>query len=148
LASAAQDIHEHWDYEIAKEGAVLKIDVKARKRISRSDLGAQDEWLWLEINSVRKEDRGWLYGSKSDLIAFERETDFLIVKTEDLRILVPQKLQLSGNANPKNSKEKYAWADSAPNAQYKLYQRKGRHDVLTLFRFSDLASIVWARWEK
>ena len=59
-----------------------KIDVKARKRVSRTDEDVQDELVWLEFKNVQGK-QGWIYG-KADIIAFEREEDFLLVKRDDL----------------------------------------------------------------
>jgi len=147
-ATSLEDMNEHWDYEISNENESFKIDVKAQKRISRSDTSVQDEWIWVEIHGVRKNDQGWLYGGKSNLIAFERKSDFIIIKIDHLKDLIPKILQLSNTPNPKNSNERYIWVEKSSEAQYKLYQRKGRYDIITLINFSDLEPIIWKKWQK
>ena len=54
------------------------IDVKAKKRISRSDSEEQNELIWVEFLNVQGR-KGWLTSSV-DVIAFERDDDFLLVK--------------------------------------------------------------------
>lgn len=149
-ANSLQDIDEHWDYEIAKEAESYKVDVKGRKRVSRNDASPQDIWIWVEIHGVRPKDQGWLYGGKSELIAFERASDFVIVKTEDLKQLIPKLLEKETDidANVENKKVNYKWVASASEAQYKLYRRKGRKDILTLIQFTDLQEIIWEIWKK
>ncbi|MEZ4883655.1 MAG: hypothetical protein R3E32_02870 [Chitinophagales bacterium] len=134
-ANRQQNIYEHWDFRISKENSRYKVDVKARKRISRSDQDLQDEWIWIEIHSVRKNDQGWLFGGESDLIAFEQKDAFWLVLREDLKTLIPQKVEK-------------IWVEKSWQAQYKLYRRKGRHDILTLIKATDLKEIIWEIWKK
>jgi len=54
------------------------IDVKAKKKISRSDSQEQDELLWVEFLNVQGRE-GWLRG-QTDVIAFERNDDFVLIK--------------------------------------------------------------------
>ena len=63
--------YKHFDY-ITDRGT---IDVKARKRVNRSDSSEQDELVWLEFKNTAGK-KGWL-ASDVDLIAFERAEDFL-----------------------------------------------------------------------
>ena len=53
------------------------IDVKAKKKISRSDSEEQDQLLWVEFLNVQGRD-GWLRG-QTDVIAFERDKDFVLI---------------------------------------------------------------------
>ena len=75
-ATERQNIDEHWDYLIKKDSKSFKVDVKAMKRISRSNQDVQDSWFWVEFHGVRSYDRGWLYDGKADLIAVERKIHF------------------------------------------------------------------------
>jgi hypothetical protein len=63
-ANKQQDIHEHWDFFIEKDGEQSRVDVKAMKRIRRSDPYPQDKLVWIELHGVRDYDEGWLYGGE------------------------------------------------------------------------------------
>jgi hypothetical protein len=105
------------------------------KRIKRSDEFVQDEWCWVELHGVRKNDKGWLYG-KAKVIAFETDKDFILVKRTDLIKLV----------------NKYVNSDilvnSAEEAKYKVYQRRGRADKITLIETAKLKEIKHVIWSK
>lgn len=132
-ATNQQDMNEHWDYQLSKQGTTYLIDVKARKRINRGDTHVQDDWVWIELHGVRPTDQGWLFGGKADLIAFERAADFIIVKSADLRDLMPKLVEKT-------------FVKTAQEAKYKLYRREGRRDIITLIKMSDLESIVLSKW--
>lgn len=102
----------------------VKVDVKSRKRKSRKDDKAQDEWIWVEFKNVQGND-GWLYG-KADYIAFERENDFILVDRRELVEMCEILVNLSGNVK------------SANKAHYRGYQRQGRKDLIAMIKFSDI----------
>lgn len=135
-ASQNEDINEHWDYLLEKDGQSTKVDVKAMKRISRNDANIQDRYIWIELHGVRPYDEGWLYGGKADHFAFEIMTGFIIVKREDviqlLERLVDFKIQVQHPAQ----------------AIYRIYQRQGRPDKLTLIETEKLKEIRYAFWKK
>jgi len=111
------------------------VEVKSRKRISRSDDGLQSDLTWIEIHGVRPKDTGWLFG-KADLIAFEKESSFIFVKRLDLLAVVNKKVNL------------VAKVKSAKDALYKIYTRDGRKDKLTLLPSSDIEGIKFMEWKK
>ncbi|MFN8383618.1 MAG: hypothetical protein U0V02_16855 [Anaerolineales bacterium] len=129
-----QNIDEHWDYLIEKEDQVFKVEVKAEKRIERSDHDLQSKFIWVELRNVRGK-VGWLFG-KADLIAFEREKTFFFVKRLDLLATVNQKVNL------------VAKVKSAKDALYKIYTREGRKDKVTLLPSHDVESIQFMEWMK
>ena len=124
-----QDIHEHWDYLICKAERQFRVDVKARKRIRRSDPQQQDDWLWIELHGVREHDAGWLYGGQADLLAFELSTGFLLVRRVDLIAVICEWVDFSSEVS------------SASQARYKLYRRANRHDCLTLIESQRLLEL-------
>ena len=134
-SSKDENIDGHWDYLIEKEINAFKVEVKSRKRISRSDDGLQSDLTWIEIHGVRPKDTGWLFG-KADLIAFEKEKSFLFVKRLDLLALVNKKVNLV--AKVRDSKD----------ALYKIYTRAGRKDKLTLLPSKDIEEIKFTEWNK
>ena len=129
-----ENIHDHWDYLIEKDDKQYKVEVKSKKRISRSDANEQNNFVWVEIQNVRGE-TGWLFG-KADLIAFEQEKTFLFVKKPDLLKTVNKKVDLV--AKVKNPKD----------AVYKIYKREGRKDKLTLLPMNNIEEIKFMEWEK
>ena len=135
-ATKEQDIHEHWDFKIVQNGIPYKVDVKARKRVGRGDSNFQDRYVWIELHSVRPYDQGWLYGGKADLIAFEREYDFVIVWRKDLIHLVEKLVDFKTKVS------------SAKEAVYKVYQRIGRPDEITLIDTEKLFDIKYSIWGK
>lgn len=134
-SSSDEDINEHWDFLIEKDGKFSKVDVKSMKRISRNDSELQDEFTWMELHGVRSYDEGWLYGGKADHLAFETKTGFIIVKREDvielLERIVDFKIQVSFPAQ----------------AKYCVYQRKGRPDKITLIETEKLKDLSHAFWK-
>lgn len=106
----------------------VAIDVKARKRVKRSDASVNDELVWVEFQNVAGR-RGWLYG-KANLIAFERETDFILVNRQLFARLCEKLCDLTRmNEEPRMP-------------LYTGYQRKGRKDILSLIKMSDIISHI------
>jgi hypothetical protein len=134
-SSQRENIDEHWDYLIEKDGTSYKVEVKSKKRITRGDEGPQQDLTWIELHGVRPKDSGWLFG-KADLISFEKEKSFLFVKKPDLLKTVNKKVDLV--AKVKTPKE----------ALYKIYKREGRKDKLTLLPMSDIEEIKFMEWLK
>jgi len=128
------DIHEHWDFEIVKDGYARKVEVKAMKRESRGDEALNPEWVWIEFRNVRGE-VGWLFG-KANWIAFETVDSFLIVDRHNL-------FQFVRRAVDRNVK-----VESAAEARYKTYTRKGRPDQIAQVRLEDLRKIKKEEWKK
>ena len=110
------------------------IDVKAKKRVSRSDSSEQEEFIWLEFKNVQG-NRGWLDGS-ADIIAFERADDFVLVRRRDLLLWGKGKCDL--NTLITNSRD----------ALYKGYSRKGRNDLISIVKMSDVLELHHRVWKK
>jgi len=135
-ASAQQDMHQHWDFEIARDEVRMRLDVKAMKRQARGDARVQDTWTWLELRGVNVGNSGWLYGGQSDLIAFQTCTDFLLVRRLALIDLV-EKL-----VDPELPRVQYA-----REAHYRVYSRAGRHDLITMVETERVREISEEVWE-
>lgn len=133
-SSNVENIDEHWDYLIEKDGQEFKVEVKAEKRIQRTDHTLQTDFTWVELRNVRGK-VGWLFG-KADLIAFENEKSFFFIKRLGLLAVVNQKVNL------------VAKVKSAKDALYKIYTREGRKDKLTLLPTSDIEPIMFMEWKK
>ena len=123
--SAASNMREHIDFILAMddEPDKIAIDVKARKKVSRSSNGYDDENVWIEFNNVRG-DPGWLYG-KADMIAFERASDFVLVDRESLREYC------EATVSP-------VLVKSTEEAIYKSFQREGRKDIISRVPMKDI----------
>jgi magnesium-transporting ATPase (P-type) len=57
-ARRRENIHKHIDKYVTQESKTWSVDIKARKKTSRSDSDAQDEWIWIEFQNVRG-NLGW-----------------------------------------------------------------------------------------
>ena len=120
-STTEQDINEHWDVKLD-----IKFDVKAVKKVNRSD-GETDETIhWVELINVRG-NRGWLYG-EADYFAFELDDYWVIVNKQILQTFIAKKCA---------KKEK-----SDTPALYKIYNRKDRLDAITLVKTIDLMYIA------
>jgi hypothetical protein len=136
VASTPEELkYQRWNLRIAKDDESYKVDVKARKRVSRSDATRQDTWMWIELRNVYGGD-GWLYGG-ADLIAFQITTKFYIVHRSKLARLVNK--IVSVNEEPVIRPE---------DAQYHPYSRAGRDDLLTQIHLNDILPIVWNVWDE
>jgi hypothetical protein len=136
-ATKQQDMREHWDVCLVSPTERLRVDVKARKKESRSNSTTQDQWVWLELHGVNPGNAGWLYGGLAELIAFERTDDFVLVERKRLIRRVEELV-------PRDSK----WVDWASDAKYKLYGRKDRADIITMIEMHHLVEIAWDIWQK
>ena len=119
----SEDVYDHIDYWITREKKI-SVDLKSLKRISRSDAKPQNKKIWVEFKNVQGKD-GWILG-KADYICLEQPFHFLFVKREDLLDFCRKCV--------KNEK-----VSSAKDAEYKLYTRRGRKDVISIV---DLADII------
>ena len=118
---------EHWDLHL-----MLKVDVKAMKKLSRNDLEPQDEWHWLELSSQYGDNKGWIYGSKADAIAFETKETWVIVTIQGLKDLIERTI-------PKD-----VWVDRAIDAKYKRYARKNTtNEAISLVETKLLKEYGW-----
>jgi hypothetical protein len=134
ISSQHENIHEHWDYLIERKTESYRVEVKSEKRLMRNEDVPQQNFIWVELKNVHGE-LGWLFG-RADLIAFERGRTFLIITTNDLKKLVKEKVDLKSIV--KNPNE----------ALYRIYQRKGRKDKLTLLPMKDIEEIKFMEWIK
>ncbi len=133
-SSDTQDIFEHWDYLITNEKGSIKIDIKSSKKINRNQLSTQDTWCWIELQGVR--DGGWLNNGKADFIVFEKEDEFWFINRKKLKERVD------------NLVDKSKIVDNSFDAKYKIYQRKGRNDKLSLIEFSKIEDLIVRKWRK
>jgi len=70
------------------------------------------------------------------LIAFEKESSFILVKKFDLLTIANKKVDLVAKvSDPKG-------------AVYKIYKREGRKDKLTLLPMKDIEEIKFMEWQK
>lgn len=143
ISNPDQDRNEHWDYELFKDGKRFKVEVKAMKKLKRSDPHPQDRYAWIEIHGVRDWDEGWLYGGRSDYIAFETKKSFVLVSRKKLIDYI--------NANLSNEivyKPEDALVKDSEN-RYRRYRRRKnqkRSDEVILVEMDVLRSLCWKEW--
>ena len=138
-ARRRENIHKHIDKYVTGENdkrvETWSVDIKARKKTSRSDSDAQDEWIWIEFQNVRG-NLGWLYG-EADNIAFETQDSFVIVDRKSLIDYVENAVDMG-----KPVRKSFL-------AKYKTYQRAGRNDLLTMVELSKIIEnckhFVWQK---
>ena len=110
------------------------IDVKSKKRIGRADVDEQDTIVWLEYKNVQGRD-GWLVSSV-DILAFERDDDFILVKRKELQRMADKLCNLDD------------MVDKSSDALYKGYTRKGRKDLITQVKMKDIMELEHKVWSK
>jgi hypothetical protein len=132
----------HVDRKISGREGNFSVEIKAMKKISRSDPSPQDKWIWIELHGVHPQDRGWLYGGKADLIVFEMRYGFLFVKRTDLVKLVDNLVDFK------------TIVDTPQAAPYKVYARRqstdffgGGNDRVTLVEGNKIENIAFMRWK-
>ena len=124
--SRKDDIYRHTDYLVVVEGDHdWYVDVKAMKRINRSNTSAQDAEVWLEIRNVGG-NNGWVYSP--GYVAFEVGEGFIVVPKYDLALLIQEKVR-------------HEFVKTAGDALYRLYTRAGRQDVLTRVKREDVEEV-------
>ena len=110
------------------------IDVKSKKRIGRADVDEQDTIVWLEYKNVQGRD-GWLV-SCVDILAFERDDDFILVKRKELQKMADELCDLTDMVT------------KSSEALYKGYTRKGREDLITQVKMKDIMKLEHKIWSK
>lgn len=130
-ASKKENIYDHIDAKVSFTTQIVEThistDIKDRKSIKRGQ-PKNDDFLWIEIKNPYGIN-GWVFG-KAHYIAFKQEKEWLFVWREDLVKLIKEKVQ-------KVFVQK--------NPVYKLYNRKGCKDILTLIKKEDLNPIIIPR---
>ncbi len=130
---------DHVDFHLTsdEEDGIMTamVDVKARKRVNRTDREVQDEWIWIEFKNVSGKD-GWLHGI-SDFIAFETEESFILSFRKELADWCESHV---------DSKTK---VKTPEEATYCMYTRKGKQDLLSLIKMGDIENLPnTAIWKK
>lgn len=115
-ATKDQDVFDHWDFQVN-----FKVDVKGLKKLKRSDENTNENIHWIELINVLG-NKGWLYG-EADFFAFETNKYWVVVEKYKLQDWIAKNV----------SKELM----QAPTL-YKLYNRKGSKDIITLVSTHDL----------
>ncbi len=133
-ASDDQDINEHIDAFLKKDGRVVSVDVKDMKKLDRSDLEVQDKYAFVEYMNVKGKP-GWLFG-KADIIAFATKTGFCVVGREAL-------IEYCNSVV-----DRKATATKASDALHKVYRREGRRDSMTLIELANLPKEIYRIWSE
>lgn len=125
-ASANDDMRNHIDFHISKDGKTFAVDVKSEKKVNRSDANTQNDLIWLEYLNVRGQN-GWMYGT-ANFIAFQDGDNYLMIPRE--KLLERADSLVTGQR-----------ARNAGDALYKLYTRFNRQDLLTMVKKSDIVDL-------
>lgn len=138
-ATLEQDMTEHWDrllYRgIMSNEGMYRVEIKGLKRIKWNER-IQDIWTWVELHGVNEKDDGWLYGGRSDIVAFQRSNKFLLVERSKLIGLVNELVDMG------------KIAEKPENAEYKVYHRNTRpYERSTMIELSKIEEIKFREWD-
>jgi len=130
---------DHIDFHLTSEEEdgtmTAMVDVKARKRINRSDDDFNDEWLWIEFKNVSGK-MGWIHGV-ADFIAFETKNSFILSYRKELCDWCLE------HVDQKNA------VYSAEEAEYTVYSRKGKQDLIARIHIEDVIRLPHSQvWKK
>ena len=137
VASAQQNMYDHIDLILTKEGETFTVDIKARRTGTDKSKGFDDLWTVVEFKNTMG-DSGWLY-SKSDYIAFERKEDFVFADTNQLRDMCEKIVDVTKRVA------------SFKNANYKVWGRsyQGKKDLISRIEMSKVVALdktfIWLK---
>lgn len=124
-STVQEDMLQHWD--IMDTNTNIKYDIKGLKKNKRRDSNCDESIHWVELTNVNG-DPGWVRG-KADYIIFETNNEWVEVDRKILKTFITEKVL---NVDRKIYSE---------ISLYKLYNRKGRKDVVTKVLTEDLKKI-------
>lgn len=131
-ATKEQDIYEHWDYMVGKNGKWYRIDEKQMKKVDRHDKQPSEIYHYIELKGTSGYN-GWLFG-KATHINFELKDEWLIVDINKLReytkaVTIPYHIYKIRDEN-------------GEPICYKIYHRRDdKKDEMILVPISDLIAI-------
>jgi hypothetical protein len=121
-SSHLDNMRKHYDFITENN---VKIEVKARKRISRQDAVYNDDLIYIEFTNIQGRN-GWLYG-EADYIAFERKAGFLFIDRKELVTLAETLIKDDFSEKPE---------------VYKRYRRKKQpKESVGLLNYTDLLTL-------
>jgi hypothetical protein len=135
-STRSQNMHQHIDCIIEKDGHAFNVDVKSLRRRTRWDDEFELEWTWVEFHGVRESDPGWLFGGNAQLFAFEQPAFFIIIDRENLQRLAVTLVDTRRIAR------------NAPDAKYAVYNRPGRNDIISMIETQHIIDNCWDIWER
>lgn len=133
-ATFQEQIKDHIDFFLSKNGVEKSFEIKARKKTSRADANAQDEWIWIEFLSTSGKP-GWLYGL-ADYVGFQVLSGFLFLERKVL-VEIAEKL-IDRNVIVSKSSE----------AHYRAYRRRNRpRELVGMLALADLRASPHFFWK-
>jgi len=137
VASAQQNMYDHIDLILTKEGETFTVDIKARRTGTDKSKGFDDLWIVVEFKNTMG-DSGWLYG-QCDYFVFEQEDKYVFVNSEELRELCHEVVDLTNRVN------------SFRNANYKVWGRsyQNKKDLISRIETSKVLQLkntfIWKK---
>ena len=135
-ATKKQEIYEHWDFRVEKDGKSHKVEVKSEKDFFIKDQSGQltKDFLLVEFSGVTGH-AGWLYG-QADIVAFEKPDGFYLVPRTTL-VRLAEKLCVAKLVSNKR------------DMLYKSYGREGRQDEVSAILLKDVIETKnFSFWKK
>ena len=132
-ASEKQDRYEHWDFAVKENGGFTKIDVKSLKKSSL------EGYTWIEFKNINGND-GWIICESMDVLAFEREDRFELIKRAELLPLIEELIK-KADLEDVNGDITYCSVDNLN--YYRKYSRVGRKDLMVKAKFDDFKHLIY-----
>jgi len=136
----------HKDFFFEVNGKECSCDVKAMKKLTRDDLEADKDHVYVELLNQHGY-CGWLYGSQN-YMAFENVDGFYLVRTDELRKLVEMRIDMNSIPH-KTSSLKFKNRKDIANKRYYRCDPKGdgtnnnySYDLMCILSFNDIKSIT------
>ena len=124
-SSEKDDMYEHIDFYIDNN---VSCDIKATKKLNRSDNNANKDIIWLEFKNVRG-NVGWLCAKKLNKIVFARLNKFYIFDRQKLLDFI-KTFVLEPTIIHKTP------------IYRKIYRRTGRLDFITYVYYEDIKHLL------
>jgi hypothetical protein len=122
VATRREETIGHMDFVVSSKSGSYGIEVKSNKD------NLMQDWMLIEFQGVEGHP-GWIYGD-AKLLAYERPNGFKLYRMDQVRQYAEDTVNKEEFVNNRN------------DAQYKVYQRPGRQDIITFIDSEDLDSVV------
>lgn len=130
-SSPIEDMRDHIDYHISKNGKTISVEFKGPKRVARFDQEVSIDRIPIEWTNVGGRD-GWVKG-KAQIIVFDLGSRYLWVNRERLQALVTKVDWTTSEHPPSGS--------GSNRKNYISYTRKGRKDQICYVPVKDIEEL-------
>lgn len=137
-ASRNENMTEHWDVCVVKEvnGVAVfeRVDIKGNKE------SHNEGYTWIELQNVRG-DTGWLYSEFMNVIAFEKNECFELVRRTELVEVIEENIRKGEIEDG----EPIIYCNKEGLKYYRIYRRAGRNDRVLKAPFKDFEHLIYKK---